>query len=637
MNKKYELNGMMYNSLRISLLIFCLLAGFGQTTNAQVVNYNYAYSVGTYTPITGGTILAAPTASVASDDINYITQAIGFSFSYNNVSYSTVGVNSNGFIWFGTGVPSPSSFYPIGYPTSSNLGGSGVIDGVISAAGADLIQRHTTVSGGTPYGELRTETIGTPGNRKYVVQFTNWKAFYSNHTYNFQIILSETSNSVAVMYGNFVTLGLTSLPILLEVGIRGANHADGHIRVVTSATTWAGSTQATQPVQNALVSPTVFPATGTTFTWSVSSCPLITFNNNTATIATVGVPYTFNAGIVGTVPTSYAISIYGANLPAGITLNPTTGVVSGTPIAPRTPIRYFVIATQGGCSAIRECIFEAILVCNTITVTLSPAQTFRVGTPISAITAAATAVNGTAPYTYQIVSGALPLGLVLNAGVISGTPTTISSNPFQLRATDANGCQGVSNYNVAVLAALPPCFNLRIDNPPFPIFYVAEPLNIQLVATGAGATDTYTFSKTSVAPFPVGITMSSSGLITGTPQFTILVDVVIEVIATNGCKNPTQNFQFNIAPPLATSIDNSLSNLVKISPNPSNGIFKVDFDSFNMAQTFMRIYDTQGKTVFSSKVNSNLMVISLDKLSNGIYLLEVQTPDGKVSKRFIKE
>ncbi|RNJ49369.1 Ig domain-containing protein [Methylocystis hirsuta] len=44
--------------------------------------------------------------------------------------------------------------------------------------------------------------------------------------------------------------------------------------------------------------------------------------------------------------------------------------------------------------------------------------------------------GGTGPYTYAVQSGALPAGLALNAGVISGTPTTLGPYSFTIRATD---------------------------------------------------------------------------------------------------------------------------------------------------------------------------------------------------------
>ncbi|MFZ4621671.1 MAG: hypothetical protein ACOYNS_14015, partial [Bacteroidota bacterium] len=61
--------------------------------SAQVTTYTFSQSSGTYTEISGGTVVASGSSI---DEANYSAQAIGFTFNFNGTNYTTLGVNSNG-------------------------------------------------------------------------------------------------------------------------------------------------------------------------------------------------------------------------------------------------------------------------------------------------------------------------------------------------------------------------------------------------------------------------------------------------------------------------------------------------------------------------------------------------------------
>src|SRR6202171_697680 len=110
-------------------------------------------------------------------------------------------------------------------------------------------------------------------------------------------------------------------------------------------------------------------------------------------------------------------------LPAGLSLNASTGAISGTPTAAvsATPLTFKVsdsgvpVKTQTGNLTLT--IAPAALV---ITTTTLPDG--MVNTPYTVTRAAS---GGTSPYTWSLTSGTLPAGLSLDAatGAISGTPT----------------------------------------------------------------------------------------------------------------------------------------------------------------------------------------------------------------------
>ncbi|MEO5642848.1 MAG: T9SS type A sorting domain-containing protein [Bacteroidia bacterium] len=240
--------------IRIGLLTFVLVV-FGLSLNAQVSTYAFTSSAGTYTPITGGTVLG----TASNDDNIFSNLPIGFSFCYNGVQYTEFGANANGWIYMGNSVAITS------YTSLS----SGSQNNVISAFNFD-IQSEAVI------GEMRYQLIGTAPNRTLVVQWQNYDAYQSinnSDVYNFQIRLSETTNQVNIVYGNFTCAsGIRNA----QVGIRGNSNADfNNISIINGSQTWAtpisgASNTATAEINN---SPLLIPASGQTYTFSQPSAP----------------------------------------------------------------------------------------------------------------------------------------------------------------------------------------------------------------------------------------------------------------------------------------------------------------------------------------------------------------------------
>lgn len=71
------------------------------------------------------------------------------------------------------------------------------------------------------------------------------------------------------------------------------------------------------------------------------------------------------------------------------------------------------------------------------------------------------------------------------------------------------------------------------------------------------------------------------------------------------------------------------------------GIFNVDFGVLDVSKSRVRVYDVQGKQIFAGENitgnSSNLVLISLEKFANGIYLLEIETEKGRILKRLVKK
>ena len=149
---------------------------------------------------------------------------------------------------------------------------------------------------------------------------------------------------------------------------------------------------------------------------------------------TVGTAYYQALSATGATPITW--SIYNGNLPSGLSLNSSTGVISGTPTVANA-YNFTVMAQNSGGYATKSLSIGIIanIVAPVITTTSLPNG--NAGTAYSQ----ALSATGTTPITWSVNSGALPTGLSLNSstGVVSGTPTTAGTYNFTIKATNSAG------------------------------------------------------------------------------------------------------------------------------------------------------------------------------------------------------
>ena len=58
--------------------------------------------------------------------------------------------------------------------------------------------------------------------------------------------------------------------------------------------------------------------------------------------------------------------------------------------------------------------------------------------------------GGTGPYSYNVMVGALPAGLSLSNGALTGVPTNPETTSFTIKTTDANGCIATRQYTLTI-------------------------------------------------------------------------------------------------------------------------------------------------------------------------------------------
>ncbi|PYQ48122.1 MAG: hypothetical protein DMF59_16995, partial [Acidobacteria bacterium] len=219
------------------------------------------------------------------------------------------------------------------------------------------------------------------------------------------------------------------------------------------------------------------------FTLNVNEGPAITSANATTMI--VGTAGSFIVTASGFPPP--AIAEAGA-LPAGVTYNSTTHVLSGTPTAPGVFNIIFTASNGIGAPATQN---FTLTVNQAPAITSANATTFTVGT---AGTFTVTATGSPAPTLGE--SGALPMGVTFNAGsgVLSGTPATGTGGTYNITFTATNSA-GTATQN----------FTLTVNEAPA-ITTAAANLTVC-----AGATATFTAAASGFPTPTVQWQVSSGG------------------------------------------------------------------------------------------------------------------------------
>ncbi len=248
---------------------------------------------------------------------------------------------------------------------------------------------------------------------------------------------------------------------------------------------------------------------------------------------TVGTGYNQTATASGGTA-SYSYARTSGSLPAGLALNTSTGLVSGTPTAAGTYTFQVTATDADGCTGSQT--YNLTFTCPTITVSGSMPNGTAGSSYSQTVTASGSGVGG---YNYTINTGSLPTGLSLNSstGLISGTPTASGTYTFQLKATDADSCMGLSaTYNVTI--SCPAISLASLSGGTVGTAY-------SQTATASGGTVSYSYAETG-GGLPTGLALNTStGLISGTPTAAGTYTFQVTATDADGCTgSQTYNLTF---------------------------------------------------------------------------------------------
>jgi len=252
-------------------------------------------------------------------------------------------------------------------------------------------------------------------------------------------------------------------------------------------------------------------------TLKVNGTSGLTVTNTAMAPGRINTPYDLNLTAQGgSAPYSWDLAMGGGSLPAGLTLS-NQGRLSGTPTAGGIyPLTLRVTDSSG--NSYRTALVLTVEV-TTLTITTTSLSGASTNVPYSQ---GLSAIGGTSPYTFSMLSGALPAGLTLSSGgVISGSPTTSGTSNFVVRVADSATNVAQGNFSIVVTGS-----GLGVVISSLPTGTLNQPYNASF--TGQGGTSPYTFSITN-GTLPAGLTLNLNGTITGMPTATGVFPVTVRV------------------------------------------------------------------------------------------------------------
>ena len=288
--------------------------------------------------------------------------------------------------------------------------------------------------------------------------------------------------------------------------------------------------------------------------------------------AIVGTPYPLNQKITATGGTPpYNFSVTG--FPAGLALNPSTGVITGTPTQGGRDGFTVQVTDSVGITATKALVINVIAIVFT---TPSPLPGATLGVAYSQTIAV---TGGAPPDAFTLDSGSLPGGLTLDAtGTLSGTPTALGVFQFVVRVTDAKESTDTQTYQLTVAPPklpAPTVTGISDTEPP-----AQQPTaSVQLAAAyplDLTATFTLTFAsavggvddpaiqfsngkRTVQIAIPAGTTVSpnvtfSTGTVAGTITLTLSFQTTAGGQDVTPTPAPTRVIQIPAAAPVITAV-----------------------------------------------------------------------------------
>jgi large repetitive protein len=351
--------------------------------------------------------------------------------------------------------------------------------------------------------------------------------------------------------GQTVTWTITSGPGTLSGGTSASV-------TYTAPASVAGPTSVT--ITATLTSSNSSSSVSQSFTFMVTPPPSLGAGGNLPA-GTEGTAYSQSPTITGGAGTlAWAVQATPNPLPAGLSINSSTGAITGTPTGPAGSSTFTVKVTDSGNPQITASAQFTILINNYPAPTIAPASgALPAGVAGTAYAQQTFTVSGGhGPYTFSVVNGSLPPGLTPSSSssmlVISGTPSGPACNPctFSVKVVDSsNPTQTVTNnYSIVItLPAAPTITTTQAQVTAAPAT-AGTAYSFQFHGTGTG---TLTWSATGLPADALSLN-TSNGTVSGTPTAHASLSVTLTLSDSFGQSSGAIPFTITVNNPAAPVI-----------------------------------------------------------------------------------
>jgi hypothetical protein len=275
-----------------------------------------------------------------------------------------------------------------------------------------------------------------------------------------------------------------------------------------------------------------------TFKWTVTNVnrpPVVTqpANQNSAQGAVIVLP------VLATDPDNDPLTYSATGLPPGLTINPTTGVISGTISFTATGIYTVTVTASDGSLSDSKTFTWKVSNTNRQPTVSAPDRLNAENDTVSYPTTASDPDGDALTYS----ATGLPAGITIDptTGLISGTLGYTTAGIYHPTITVSDGSLSASatfTWTVTETNAPP-----VVTNPGNLVNNEGETISRQIVATDADGNNTLTFSAVGLPP---GLSISASGLVTGTLSYTSAGVYTVTVTVSDGVTSRAVTFTWTV-------------------------------------------------------------------------------------------